>query len=122
MAIAYRKSNMDLRTDERRPYSGHIFFAANDGINEGRLKDYSRSGLFIITKARLSIGDIITVAIPYANDKMIRCRGRILRQDKDGFGIELIRKRSKTNLRIINREVASKRMLTAVSDLQNAYF
>ena len=101
MAIAYRKSNIDQRADERMPYSGNIFFDAKDGINEGRLKDYSRSGLFIITKARLSIGEIITVTIPYANDKMIKCRGRILRQDKDGFGIELIRERSKTNLRII---------------------
>ncbi|MGD8649423.1 MAG: PilZ domain-containing protein, partial [Desulfobacterales bacterium] len=60
-----------------------------------------RSGLFIITKTRLSIGEIITVAIPYENDKLIKCRGKIIRKDKDGFGIELIRKRSKANLRII---------------------
>ena len=101
MAIANQKNYMDQRIDERRPYSGNIFFVAKDGFNEGRLKDYSRSGLFIITKARLSIGEIITVTIPYANDKLIKCRGRILRQDKDGFGIELIREPSKTNLRII---------------------
>ena len=101
MAIANRKSNMDQRVDERRPYSGKIFFVAKDGFKEGRLKDYSRSGLFIITKAHLSIGEIITVAIPYANNKMIKCRGQILRKDKDGFGIELLRKRSKANLRII---------------------
>jgi hypothetical protein len=101
MAIAYRKSTLDQRADVRMPYSGNIFFVAKDGINEGRLKDYSRSGLFIITKARLSIGEIITVAIPYAKDQMIKCRGRILRQDKDGFGIELIRERSQTNLRIV---------------------
>jgi len=101
MAIASRKSNIDQRVDERRPYSGQIFIVAKDGFNEGRLKDYSRSGLFIITKTRLSIGEIITVAIPYTNDKLIKCRGRIVRKDKDGFGMELIRKRSKANLRII---------------------
>ena len=101
MAIANRKSNMDQRVDERRPYSGQIFIVAKDGFKEGRLKDYSRSGLFIITKTRLSIGEIIIVAIPYANDKLIKCRGKVLRKDKDGFGIELIRKRSKANLRII---------------------
>lgn len=101
MAIAFRKNNIDQRADERMPYSGNIFFDAKDGISEGRLKDYSRSGLFIITKARLSIGEIITVTIPFANDKMIKCRGQVLRQDKDGFGIELIREPSKTNLRII---------------------
>ena len=101
MAIADRENNRDQRVDERRPYSGQIFFVAKDGFNKGRLKDYSRSGLFIITKARLSIGEIITVAIPYANDKLIKCRGRILRKDKDGFGIQLFRKHSKANLRII---------------------
>ena len=101
MAIASRKSNMDQRVDERMPYSGNIFFVAKDGFNEGRLKDYSRSGLFIITKALLSIGDFITVAIPYANDKRIKCKGQILRKDRDGFGVELFRNRSELNLRII---------------------
>ena len=101
MAIANKKSNMGERFHERRPYSGPIFFDAKDGFTEGRLKNYSRSGLFIITKTRLSIGEIITVAIPLPNDELIKCRGQILRQDKDGFGIELFRKPSETNLRII---------------------
>ena len=101
MAIANQKNYMDQRSDERMPYSGNIFFVANDGFNEGRLKDYSRSGLFIITKAHLSIGEIITVTIPYASDKLIKCRGKVLRRDKDGFGIVLIRKRTRANLRIV---------------------
>lgn len=101
MAIADKKSNMSKRINERRPYSGNIFFVAKDGFNEGRLKDYSRSGLFIITKAHLAIGDFITVAIPYANDKRIKCKGQILRKDRDGFGVELFRNRSELNLRII---------------------
>ncbi len=101
MAIANRKSNMDQRIDERRPYSGQIFFVAKDGFNEGKLKDYSRSGLFIITKTRLSIGEIITVAIPYANDKQIKCKGQIMRRDRDGFGIDLFRNRNSVNLKII---------------------
>ena len=101
MAIANQKNYMDQRIDERRPYSGHIFLIAKEGFSKGRLKDYSRSGLFIITKTRLGIGEIIAVAIPYADDKLIKCRGKIVRKDKDGFGIELIKKRSKANLRII---------------------
>ena len=101
MAIANRKSYLDNRLNERRPYSGHIYFISKDGLNEGRLKDYSRSGLFIITKTRLSIGEVITVAIPHTNDKLINCRGQVLRKDKDGFGIKLFRNRSKPNLRVI---------------------
>jgi hypothetical protein len=101
MAIVNKKKYMDQRTDERRPYSGQTFIVAKNGFSRGRLKDYSRSGLFIITKARLSIGEIIAVAIPYADDKLIKCRGKVLRRDRDGFGIELIKKRTNANLRII---------------------
>jgi hypothetical protein len=90
---------VDERTHERRPYSGPIFFVAKDGFTEARLKNYSKSGLFIITKNRLCIGEIITVAIPLANDELIKCRGQILRQDKDGYGIELFRNRGEANLR-----------------------
>ena len=53
MAFANKGSNMAKRNNERRPYSGHIFFVAKDGFNEGRLKDYNKSGLFIITKIHL---------------------------------------------------------------------
>jgi hypothetical protein len=101
MLIANKKGNMDERIHERMPYSGPIFFVLKDGINEGRLKNYSKSGLFIITKTRLSIGEIITVTIPLPNDELIKCRGQVLRRDKDGFGIELFRKRSEAKLRII---------------------
>lgn len=98
IVIAYSKSNLDERIHERRPYSGPIFFVAKDGFTEGRLKNYSKSGLLIITKNRLCIGEVITVAIPLANDELIKCRGQILRQDKDGYGIELLRSRGQTNL------------------------
>ena len=101
MTIANKKNNLDKRTNERRPYSGHILIVTKDGFNEGRLKDYSRSGLFIITKAHLSLGEIITITIPYANDKQIKCKGQIMRQDRDGFGIDLFRNRNAVNLKII---------------------
>ena len=58
-------SNRNMRINQRKAYSGHILFVAKNGFNEGRLKDFSRSGLFIITKARLTVGDIITIAIQY---------------------------------------------------------
>ena len=101
MTIAVKKSNMDKRVNERRPYSGHIFFVSKNGFNEGILKDYSRSGLFIVTKAHLSVGEIITVAIPYANNKKIKCKGQIMRKAKDGYGIDLFMDRRQANLRIV---------------------
>ena len=101
MKIFNRKSKMDKRISQRKPYSGNIFFVATNGFNEGLLKDFSRSGLFIKTKARLLVGEIITIALPFLNDKKVKCRGQILRHAKEGFGIELFGNRSVVNLKII---------------------
>ena len=101
MRITNRKSKIDKRINQRKPYSGHIFFVGKNGFNEGWLTDFSRSGLFIITKARLSAGEIITIALPFLKNKKVKCRGQILRRTKKGFGIELFRKRSAVNLKII---------------------
>ena len=101
MAIADKNNNMIKRINQRKPYSGHIFFVSKNGFNEGWLKDFSRSGLFIITKASLSIGEIITIAIPFLKNKKVKCKGQILRRTKEGFGIELFGNRSVINLKII---------------------
>ena len=101
MAIADKNNNMNKRINQRKPYSGHIFFVSKNGFNEGWLKDFSRSGLFIITKASLSIGEIITIAIPFLKNKKVKCKGQILRRTKEGFGIELFGNRSVINLKII---------------------
>ena len=101
MTIADMKSNTDQRINQRKPYSGNIFFVARNGFNEGMLKNFSRSGLFIITSARLSVGEIITIAIPFVENKQVKCRCQIMRCTKEGFGIELFIKRSTANLKII---------------------
>jgi len=59
------KSKMNKRINQRKPYSGHIFFFAANGFNTGRFKDFSHSGLVINSKAGLSVGEIITIAIPF---------------------------------------------------------
>ena len=92
---------MNQRLSQRKPYSGHIFFVANNGFNEGRLKNYSSSGLFINTSARLPVGAIITIALPFPTNEKAKCRGQILRRTAEGIGIELFVKRSPANLRII---------------------
>ena len=101
MTITDKKSNIDKRNNQRKPYSGDIFFVGKNGFNEGILKDFSRSGLFIITKTRLSAGEIITIALPFLKNKKVKCRGQILRCTKEGFGIELFGNRSVVNLKII---------------------
>ena len=99
------KSKRDMRINQRKAYSGHIFFVAKNGFNEGRLKDFSRSGLFINSKARLSVGDIITMALPFLKGNKVKCKGQIMRRTKEGFGIELFRNRSFENVIIKKRGV-----------------
>ena len=101
MRFALRKKRFDKRISSRRLYSGVIFFTAKNGFYEGRLKNYSRNGLFIETKARLHEGEIITIALPHLKGKNIKCKGQIMWRNSKGFGIEMFRKRSNTNLRII---------------------
>jgi hypothetical protein len=81
-----RKSGMDKRINQRKPYSGHIFFVSKNGFNEGRLKDFSRTGLFINSKARLAVGEIITMALPFLHGKKDKYKGPIMRSTTDGFG------------------------------------
>ena len=101
MPVTGNKSSSDKRTKPRRPFSGNIFFTTEKGFNEGRLKNFSRHGLFIETTENLLVGEIITIALPHLNGKDIKCKGQIIWRNKQGCGIELFRKRRNINLRII---------------------
>ena len=99
------KSKRDMRINQRKAYSGHIFFVAKNGFNEGRLRDFSRSGLFINSKARLSVGDVITMALPFLKGNKVKCKGQVMRRTKEGFGIEIFRNRSFDNVIIKKRGI-----------------
>ena len=101
MKLLNSKQNIDKRTKLRKPYSGHIFFSAKNGFAEGRLKNYSRTGLFIESTVSVSVGEIITIALPYLNGKRNKFRGQIIWCNKKGFGIELFKKRSAVIYKVI---------------------
>jgi Tfp pilus assembly protein PilZ len=101
MKIANKDIRYDKRIKPRKPYLGRIFFTSKNGFYEGKLKNFSHHGLFIETKACLSVGEIITIALPHLNGKNIKCKGQVMWRNRFGCGIELFRKRSITNFRII---------------------
>ena len=101
MKIANKDIRYDKRIKPRKPYLGHIFFTSKNGFYEGKLKNFSHHGVFIETKACLSVGEIITIALPHLNGKNIKCKGQVMWLNRFGCGIELFRKRSITNFRII---------------------
>ena len=101
MNIVNTAVGIEKRTEPRKPYSGNIFFTSTNGLNEGRLKNVSRYGMFIETKAGLPVGEVITIALPHLKDKNLKCKGQIMWRNSQGCGIELFRKRSLFNFRII---------------------
>ena len=101
MKTAERGKSFEKRTDARQQYSGHIFFATKNGFYEGRLKNFSRYGLFIETKASVAVGEIITVALPYLGGTNTKRKGQIIWSEEGGYGIELFRKRHSTYLKLI---------------------
>jgi hypothetical protein len=105
MINSCKKESMEKRNEPRKSYSGNIFFTTKNGFYEGRLKDYSRHGLFIASSISLPIGEIITLALPYLEGKADKCRGQIIWSNKAGFGVELFRKRNGTAQKYFNSEV-----------------
>jgi len=88
----------EKRIDERIPYSGYILFSTKSGFFEGELMNYSTHGLFIKTDEDLTLGEFITVALPYLEDKLMKFQGQILWRNNEGYGVELVRTRDDTNL------------------------
>ena len=85
------ESNTDRRQNERIAYNRYVFFATRKQFFQGELRDFSQHGLFIKSTARLTVGDIITVALPYSNNRNEKRKGQIVWRNKVGFGVELYR-------------------------------
>jgi hypothetical protein len=47
------------------------------------------------------VGEIITIALPYLNGKNTKCRGQVIWRNREGFGIELFKRRSAMALKVI---------------------
>lgn len=99
MQLAREISQIDRRQNERYTFVRYVFFATNKQFFQGELKDFSRHGLFINSPARLKVGDIITVALPYSKYKNEKRKGEIVWKNKKGFGVELYRDPSKRIMR-----------------------
>jgi hypothetical protein len=93
--------NMERRIEKRHACSEEIFFATQNRLYEGQLKDYGRNGIFIKTKEVLSVGEIITVVDPHPNGGNKKRKGQILWKNNEGFGVELYRYRNERELYVI---------------------
>jgi hypothetical protein len=87
---ASRENSFERRIEPRYSYAGNIFFATTRRFYEGRLTNFSAHGLFIKTRENLSIGQSLTIAIPFLDDDNDKRHGRIVWQNKNGFGVALL--------------------------------
>ena len=90
MLTSLEKIFVNYRKETRMPYCGHIFFAYKQQLYEGRLKNYSQSGLFIEANTIFSEGESITVALPFSKNKNDKKGGRIVWKNIIGCGVKLL--------------------------------
>jgi hypothetical protein len=99
--------HIERRIEKRYASSDLIFFATRSRLYEGRLKDYSRSGLFIKTKEVMPIGELITVVDPHPAGMNQKCQGQILWRNNEGFGVALFRRYYETVHNVVSFERTS---------------
>ena len=80
----------DLRKHPRRPYNQSTLFATQNGIFEGLIKNISSSGVFIMGKSALEVGQIITLVLPFKNGKEVKVKGEIVWTNDAGFGLKFL--------------------------------
>ena len=76
----------DLRKTPRKTFSKSIFFSSQNEYYEGVIKNLSRGGAFIETKAKLSNRIELKLVLPGAN-KYILLKGEIIHFKQTGFGV-----------------------------------
>ena len=101
MKKARRLAGVEERRHRRIPYSGHIFFATKDCLFEGELKNFSRYGLGIKTAEPLPLDQIIKIALPFSDGRHSKFMGQIVWTDNGRFGVELFKKHTDPELRVV---------------------
>jgi hypothetical protein len=85
-----RKPAKDIRKHTRRPYDRFTLFTTQSGIFEGSIKNISASGVFLMAKSTLEVGQILTLVLPFKNGKDVKVKGQIVWANAEGFGIKFL--------------------------------
>ena len=84
------KDRKDLRKYQRKAYSKLVLFATEDNIFEGLTKNVSSSGVYLEAKEKFEVGQIITLALPFKNEKNYKIKGEVVWSDESGFGLQFL--------------------------------
>ncbi len=81
----------DLRRFGRKRMAASVYFTARDCLFKGLIRDVSRSGIFIETRNRLTVGRVIRLVVPGTKfDNGVMLKGRIVHRSYSGFGVKLL--------------------------------
>ena len=83
------ETKKELRKEPRKHFKGSIFYASEEQLYEGEVKNYSTSGIFVKTRGRFSVGQTLNLALPYSKAKDSKRLGAVIWQNTEGIGIEL---------------------------------
>ena len=78
------------RKEPRKANAGRIFFAYKKMLYEGKLKNYSPSGIFIQADHFFLKNEMITVSLPHSKYKNNMRKARIVWQNAKGCGVQLL--------------------------------
>ncbi len=76
------------RKEPRYPYSGPVLFVYKKKLNEGKMRNWSRSGLCMQTKRFFGKDDVITISLPPSKYKNNNRKARVVWKKADGCGVQ----------------------------------
>ena len=88
MAINSKKPFINKRREPRHPYSGTVLFVYKKDLNEGKLENWSRSGLCMKTKRFFRKGEVITVSLPTSKYKKNKRKAKIIWEKVEECGVQ----------------------------------
>ena len=68
----------DLRVHKREPYIQNVRFGSDKGLHEGTTKNVSASGIFIATKEKFKVGQLLKLNLYLKNAKRSEIIGEIV--------------------------------------------
>lgn len=83
------KIKKELRKEPRKLFEGPIFYATEDQLYEGEVKNYSVSGIFVKTSGNFFVGQWLNLALPFPKEESSKRLGAIVWKNTEGIGVEL---------------------------------
>jgi Tfp pilus assembly protein PilZ len=87
-----QNTGIDTRKHSRKQYTKSVLYVADNQISEGRSQNISPSGIFLKTKDKLKVGQIMILSLPTKTKKGLKIRGEVVWSNNEGCGVKFLKK------------------------------